>query len=75
MRVSKLSASQQLVGAVTPAFDQPRAHALPPLCTAVATCLPCAGVWESADVSCTLREITNLPYQPCPIAHADIHTC
>ena len=29
MRVSKLPASQQLVGTVTPAFDQPRAPALP----------------------------------------------
>mgnify|MGYP001806703506 CR=1 FL=1 len=29
MRVSKLPASQQLVGTVTPAFDQPRPPALP----------------------------------------------
>ena len=29
MRVSKLPASQQLVGTVTPAFDQPRTPALP----------------------------------------------
>ena len=29
MRVSKLPASQQLMGTVTPAFDQPRTPALP----------------------------------------------
>ena len=59
MRVSKLPASQQLVGTVTPALDQPRTLALP---------LPTVCHLLGMGISCALRDLTNLPCH-CPITH------
>ena len=57
--VSKLPASQQLVGTVTPALDQPRTLALP---------LPIVCHLLGMGISCALRDFTNLPCH-CPITH------
>ena len=54
-----LPASQQLVGTVTPAFDQPRTLALP---------LPIVCHLLGMGISCTLQDCANLPYH-CPITH------
>ena len=78
MRFSTLPASQQLVGTITPAFDQPRTHALPlPIvCHLLGSGnqLHPTGLHQPAlplshrTSSGTLRDFTNLPYN-CPIAH------
>ena len=68
MCISKLPASQQLVGTVTPAFDQPAKCLL--VNAAMHFCSAAANNWPSAawgmGVSCILRDLANLP-KPCPI--------
>ena len=66
MRVSKLPASQQLVGTVTPALAQPRTLALP---------LPTVCHLLGMGISCALRDFANLPCH-CPITHPwHVHGC
>ena len=52
-RISKLPASQQLVGTVTLAFDQP--------CTSALPLQTVCRLLEGTGISCTLRDLSNLP--------------